>query len=321
MSEDLGTRLDLEFEACTPDIAVDSAGLVARGKRLRRSRLAVVGTAVLALVMALGVVIGNLPGDGDTPDPTWGPLPGQSSYPLPDGLSPDDTFFWVGQPRELREREPSSNPEVDRLNTALIGLMRDSGVNIGEYSRVWRGLEGLESRGKALELDEIARWDASLAKRVVYGGEVEHMEPSPGASGRLPHPLETYEFTAVPMGSFLPGPGPADAGASGDSRHLYACGDFREQVGDYIVGDWTNTCSTTDLPGGARLVTVESRRVGHGNEAPVGVNTVVLFLANGNAYTIVDSLRYIDDDTIRPPAVSAARLGEVLLSLPEVVIY
>ncbi|GLZ81050.1 hypothetical protein Afil01_58570 [Actinorhabdospora filicis] len=322
MTEDLRTRLDREFEDCTPDIIIDSAGLMERGKRRKRSRYAVAGTAALALVMALVVVVGNLPGRGGTPNPTTSgsPVPvAQPEFPLPGDLAPEEVYHWVGPPGI---EDLPDNPEMTRLQEALLDRLRAHGANPDGHLMRYR--DGLEAESADTRGDQQARWDRMLTTRLIYTGVISNLSPGTGPDGRADF-IDSFDVQALPKGSFERGPG--SIGFDGHSMtsssvHLYTCDDYADKVGDgYVMGDVDNTCVTTDLPDGGQLVTIESRTIGRGNEGPRGSDTAILFLANGNAYMITNVFGHVAEKVLRDPTIPAAELGELLRSLPEVIIY
>ncbi|GLZ81048.1 hypothetical protein Afil01_58550 [Actinorhabdospora filicis] len=328
MTEDLRARLDREFEDCTPDIIIDSASLMDRGRRRKRSRYAVMGTAALALVMALAVAIGNLPGRDGHPNPTTSgsPVPKtQPDFPLPEDLDLSAPSHWISEPGS--ENAVATNPETVRLHEALLARLRDHGVHPNDDSTFGRSLGGLELDSTPFTTDMVARWNARLSEQVAYQGGVLDLRPGPYPTSGRPEVNGYFSFEAVSKGSFKRGPTSASDNGHGEVRsaaYLYTCDDYTSWVADgYIVGDWDNTCATTDLADGAQLVTIESRRTPppNGTEARAGIDTAILYLPNGNAYMMSTRLRTLDDGALAPPRLSAAQLGEILRSLPEVIVY
>lgn len=136
MSEDLRETIDRELYEGSPPMSITAESLLAKGRRDRRNRRLWGATGGLAVLLAAGVAVTNLPGRTG-PDPVVLPEAGASS-----SAPPPEYLMWRGN----GDHDEGENDETRRLKTALTAAMGAAGLNVVDMeidNPVVRGVEEL----------------------------------------------------------------------------------------------------------------------------------------------------------------------------------
>lgn len=253
MSEDLRKTLDRELYDGSPPMTITAESLLSKGHRDRRNRRAWGLTGGLAVLMAAGVAIGNLPG-AQAPTPIDVGAPASSAPVQPVDLE------WTWRDADL---EHPTNQYTDRLNEKFGAAMESIGLDpspAGEHSGIRRSIATLVSAATGTETDGVfpgTNGPVMSGKLITYDGERSYIDTQTGK--------QSVNYTAFGPGTFVEGYESAPHSAVIASYdHLLASCDSGEvtAVVPGVVGPQKlqrdATCSETKTAAGERVLVEDS---------------------------------------------------------------